>query len=74
MPLYEFSCDCGGSKEVIQSFETPPPECCGKPMKRGIGNLSMVLWKAGNKVVPMANSKALAAYQTREWMKEVGSA
>ena len=36
MPLYDFTCKCGNTTEVMQSFDAESPACekCGKPMKR----------------------------------------
>ena len=35
MPLYDFCCEkCGKKKEVIQSFYSESPLCCGETMRR----------------------------------------
>lgn len=67
MPRYDFKCsECKSVKEVVQSYYTEPPVCCGKPMERQIGNIRQ--WRFKHLYyhpAPKANSPALAAAATK---------
>ncbi len=43
MPIYDFLCNtCKATVETFQSFDAPPPLCCGKPMERQIGSIMRI--------------------------------
>ncbi len=72
MPLYDFTCaKCGKSVEALQAIDAAAPGCCGQPMERGFGSLSVWYWinPPPKQIAPMVNSKALATHYSREWAR-----
>jgi len=43
MPIYEYSCDCGTTIEVLVAFGAPPPTCtaCGAETRKAVSSFSV---------------------------------